>query len=418
MVKPYHFESPFPGDHFVTQFIRWASTCTDASWEYHETTALAVLSSAMPDVRARELAAYPGGLSTNIYAAFLGDTTRTRKTTSMSLGKATYGAVDAAGVMPDRMTTEGFIDQLAQRSPGTSFWTIDEFSKWLVELHKRDHLQGLQGLLLSTYLGNDYTYSRSRKKGVPDDVVVTQPHLNIIGGTTPDVLQELTARDIQSGLFPRFAIIWPDSKPARKPFYELNGVQHQAAQSKLIQWVKTIRPTSVNRLLRFTDEALKVLDEQAERFENDTEHKMTARLPVMALKVAMLSAMGQAYVFAHPDATVTVTKEDARAATTVIERWERYAVKFEQRLGENRLESHVKRVLAQFQKLNGGRPPDKQQTPMKVTRRTVAKALRVTASEMRDIQSILLDRGIVEVEDAPNHRVDSAVYVWNGHGSP
>src|ERR1700687_3857486 len=121
----------FPDDHFVTKYLQWAIKQCDAPWEYHEAMALYLLGASVPDVRA-QLTIYPDGLPCNLYLCLIGETTRYRKSTAMNIGETVYRAVDQKGVMPDRMTPEGFIDQLSDRSPGSSLWLHDEFGKFLI----------------------------------------------------------------------------------------------------------------------------------------------------------------------------------------------------------------------------------------------------------------------------------------------
>ena len=98
---------------------------------------------------------------------------------------------------------------------------VDEFGELLEKLTHAKHMAGLKGLLLTVYGGDNYTYRRhsKRMKGgdrVDDADDVTDPHLNILGATTPAIFEKLTAQDVRSGLLTRFAMIMPSTKPARR----------------------------------------------------------------------------------------------------------------------------------------------------------------------------------------------------------
>ena len=84
--EPYAFEAAVPSDHFVAQWVAYASRCTDAAYEYHEAAALNLVATCTPTVRAR-LAQYPNGLGTNAYWLFIGDSTTSRKSTAKDLGR-------------------------------------------------------------------------------------------------------------------------------------------------------------------------------------------------------------------------------------------------------------------------------------------------------------------------------------------
>jgi hypothetical protein len=413
MVNVYRFDAAFPPDHFVSDYIAYAASCTDASWEYHEAAGLILLSLTVPDVRV-ELGIQPGGLSTNLFVMLLGETSVSRKSTAKDHAQETYKKVDIKSVLPSSMSPEGFLDQLAQRSPGTSFWPIDELSTLLVSMQKRDHMKGLEGSLLEIYAGRDYSYSRSKKKGQPDDVVIAQPHLSILGCTTPRVFDKLHRDNLESGLLPRFAIIMPDTKPARIPVFKLNG-HPTAVQNGLIVRLAKLRPGTgaPRRSISFTPEAQELLDERIKPLEASST-LMVARLPVMLIKVAMLSAIGRPWTLGTPHHSFEVTADDVRSAMTVIDRWEVSAVRFEQKLGESRVERHVKRVLDLFRRTNKKRPLAEQQQPMEVYRRDVARELHVTAMEMKEVEAVLFDRGVINIKDAPNRRKDSAVWIWEG----
>jgi hypothetical protein len=206
----------------------------------------------------------------------------------------------------------------------------------------------------------------------------------------------------------------PEAKPARKPFYELGDDGARVAQNKLVMWLNRLRPNGQSRAIRFSDDSLRILDETIARVEAHGT-AMTARLPTMALKLAMLSAIGQPFRLSGASPDFTVTEEDARCALSVLKRWEAYALEFEKRLGESEVERHVKRTIALFRHLNKKRRPEEQQTAMKVTRRTVARHLHVTSKVMEDVERVLEDRGVIERLDGKNRRRDSAIWVWEGH---
>src|SRR5439155_22512479 len=102
----------------------------------------------------------------------------------------------------------------------------DEFSELLEKLHRAKHMAGLRGLLLTVYTGDDYVYRRHSKRAksgapIPDEDRIVQPHLSILGATTPAIFDLLTESDVISGLLPRFGVIMPNGKPPRRPCFDV-----------------------------------------------------------------------------------------------------------------------------------------------------------------------------------------------------
>ena len=160
--EPYFFRPSFPPVHFVTNYITYASSRTDAPHEFHEGAALVLLANATPGIRAT-LSAYPNGLPTNLYGLFIGDSTRSRKSTALTIAKDILTRAIPKTLMPEQFSPEAFIEQLSARSPGPSCWLVDEFSEMLDKIHHARYMSGLRGLLLQIYGSENYEYRRHSK---------------------------------------------------------------------------------------------------------------------------------------------------------------------------------------------------------------------------------------------------------------
>jgi hypothetical protein len=110
---------------------------------------------------------------------------------------------------------------------------------------------------------------------------------------------------------------------------------------------------------------------------------MLQRLATMAIKVAMLSALGR------PDgptaAGLRVTDADVAPAVTVGARWRDAALAFATRIGESALERQVQRCL----RLLAGR--------RRLARRVVSQSLQMDKRTLDAIQDTLVDRGVITV---------------------
>jgi hypothetical protein len=241
---------------------------------------------------------------------------------------------------------------------------------------------------------------------VEDEDRIIAPHVSILGAATPTIFEHLTETDLLSGLIPRFAIVWPQSRPLRRPFYQAGGdteTQRRALYgwlSKLHEWGLSPRAASPigslarhGRAVEFSAEALASLDAFAVQVETtaaaatEAAKVMTARLLPMAVKVAMLAAAG------HPDTleaeALVVTAADAAAACAVLTRWHRDACAFADRIGQSRFERDLQRCLRVVQARGT------------VPRRVVSQVTHLPKRALDQIEATLVDRGAIVVRQQP-----------------
>lgn len=394
----YRYTSVVSPCHFVSQWNAYASARTDAAHEYHEAAALALLAAATPNVRAH-LAPYPNGLPTNLYILIVGDSTTSRKSTSKDFAQDVQYRALPGSLSADHFSPEGFLEQLAGRPHDCMTLYVDEFGELLEKLHHSKHMAGMRGLLLTAYGGNDYVYRRHSKRGrdgakVEDEDRIEAPHVIVLGATTPAVFDLLTEADVSSGLLPRFAIVMPEHKPPRQPFFVVPETSERE-RSALVTWLHRLHDWSkaTTRLVNIDREALDVIDgfardlELAARDRNPAASAIVARLVPMAVKVAMLIAAGR------PDATgkpgLDVTLDDADAAVTIATRWQRDALTFAGRIGESDFERKVQRCSRLVE------------TKRRVQRRIVAQQCHTEKKTLDAIQDTLADRGLIHVITTP-----------------
>ncbi len=391
----YNFRTAFPDDHFVSEYIRYASQQTDASHEYHEAVALALLSVATPDVVA-PIAQFPLGLRTNLYLLLVGTTSLSRKSTAKDIGKDLAKRVWPGVLLNEKSTPEAFAQDLASRSARSSLWAVDEFAQMLVQMHKRDFMTGLAGLLLEVYSGADYTYQRTSKPSV----AITAPHLSLVGCCADTIFDKLHEDDVTSGLLPRFGIVMPTSKPARMAFHETHANLTSDANALMFR-LNELSPRrdpagaliGPPRSITFSPAALDAIDQFGAECEKQTG-ELFRRLAPMAMKVAMLSAVGHKF---RLDPLV-VSGDDAANAVQVVRRWAESAAVFQRKLGETRLEKLVTRALA-LAWTKG------QKTGVPVGRRLLARLLHVDAKSMAEAEKTLADRGHIAVEKMQTQEV-------------
>ncbi len=411
--EPYVFKSAFAENHYVSRYISYAAERTDAAHEYHEAVALAQLSAVTYNFRAR-LGPYPNGLATNLYILLLGDSTVSRKSTAAGLGRSILNEVIPSALISDQSSPEGFVEQLSARSNLSSYWDVDEFSDQLDRIHHQKFMSGFRGLLLKIYGGDSHRYSRHSKRKTkgepePDQDYIENPHLSIVGAATPSIFDTLDETDVQSGLLPRFAIIMPNNKPKRLPFYEVRNAAEDV-KDELVRALDRIHIwcNKTNPKVEIDDSAFKCIDEFAEEIEAvsskplpETAKLMFQRLTPMAIKVAMLSAAGDPETLEGDVLRVTVS--DAKQGIKVLRRWYGFAEAFAQRIGETAFERHVTRCSEIAQKAGG----------KGVGRRIIARATKLSKRLLDDVQATLVDRDLIIVmEHKPETGRPATYWRW------
>ena len=367
------YEPAFPVDHFVARFIAYVNKQTDAHPMYAEAAALMLLAVATPAARI-QLAPYPEGLRTNLYALLVGPSTRSRKSTVQGIAVSLLKRFLPHAVLPSRMTTEAMVQRLAAGRGVPHVWSPDEFGMIIAEVGKREFLRGVEELLLSLYGSHRYEYMTVR-----DTTVIIDPHLSVFGSTTPEALALAGPTAMLGGLLPRFAIVMPPTIPPQRAAGR--AVKLNKSTKRLTNDLRFAMQLSQEEPdVGFEDEALEHLNE----VESGLTHKIhSARLPAMLYKVAALSALG--------DGRTTVALADARSAGEVVQHWAAGAAHLQpflrQKAHDIEYERQVRMVLEALDALGGEQ----------VKRSAIARAVAMPSNLLDSIQNTLLDRDLVSI---------------------
>jgi hypothetical protein len=304
--KEYRFTPAFHEDHFVSRYVEYVAEQTDAALEYGEACGLSLLSLAAVQTRVKLGPYGEHGLPMNLYLMLVGDSTRSRKSTSQRIMRTISEWALPGADLPSRVTTEALIELLAKQSPGAALWTPDEFGVLLAQIGRRDFLRGIEELMLTVYGGDTYTYVKAGDK----EVRVNDPHLTVVAASTPEALGMAGPTAQVTGLLPRFGVVFPRTLP---PPRTVDGEVHVASvRNGLTRQLREIRDWSRETdFVTFSSESLALLSEAEAALQQRGEH--VVRLPAMLHKVAALSAVG--------DMRERVSEEDASAAIRVVLRW-------------------------------------------------------------------------------------------------
>ena len=392
----YRFDHGWPEGHFVTRYIAWAASQTDAPHEYHEAAALALLASCSPNVRSY-FTPWPTGLATNLYLLIVGGTTASRKSTSLAYATGLMRDVEPSTILPNRATPEALIEALGQRPRRGSLIIGDEFGASLEQmLGRASYMSATPGIILEAYGTRAYRYARRSKRNTEGELKadfdeMIDPHLSLLTASTASIFEAITTREVQSGLLPRFAFIWPTSRPPRRPFWlPAPDAEEERAWlldylQRLFRWSSTSTMTGYDIRTRWAHDAELMADVVIKRIE-EGPNEIVQRLAGMELKIAMLSSLGDQVPAVQE---LVIELRDAEQGERVVNRWHEAALRFAAEVGgltvvQRIVEHGHERIL---DALKAG--------PMK--RSQVSRDLKLTAKQTDDIEQTLLDRGLIEV---------------------
>ena len=232
------------------------------------------------------------------------------------------------------------------------------------------------------------------------------PHLSLLTASTGSIFESISTREVQSGLLPRFAFIWPTARPPRRPFYE-PAPEADAERDwlldylqQLFRWSSASATTGYDIAVTWSDWAATIADDVIAGIEGEP-NEIIQRLAAMTLKVAMLSSLGAEVPSVQ---AAVVERGDATQAANVIARWQDAALRFSAEVGgltvvQRAVEHGHERIL---EALKAG----------SMKRSQVSKDMKLTARQTDDVEQTLLDRGLIEVTQQAADGPGRPAKVW------
>jgi len=310
------------GSTFIDDYMAWGMSKTDASPEYHVAAAFTILSTVFSDFGH----AVPkfGRLPLNLWFMVLGETTRSRKSTTRALG---ISMIKALAVIPDAdvdsdidynydlgsdFTPEALDNELLKRPNRSSLLHRDEAQGWIQEMDKKAYMAGAKGKMTELYDGHvsgklRATGDNNRRAGV--DISLTL----FMMGIGSQMSEYLTQEDFRSGFLTRFIYISaePPSRSAASDWLEqqdLNEVKTgDAVFTAMLRRIETARehwagfndPTAPTKAVPCVPEAWlrlnKFITDVLDAAEGHQRHAIieaaSDRLSKSILKAATLLAM-------------------------------------------------------------------------------------------------------------------------------
>ena len=311
------YTAPAAPDHLLTQYVHYAGMLTDAAPEYHEAACLVVLAVLAAGMRVA-LAPFPDGLPVNLYVTLVGPSSLSRKSTAQAIARTFLAAMRPNALLPDRMTGERAIEELAQRQ--VAVWMPDELGILLQQIYQREFLRPLEELILTLYSGQDYKYQTLGR----GETVIHGLDLSILGAATPESFAG-SGRALSSGLLPRFGVVYPRLLPPPRPpglLTEEHRAWREGLVAKMRQVLYLCSTPGGSKDVTMTAGALTALGALDQEFGKTP---LTARLVTAAYKVTALMALGALRLEANED--------DAKAAIAIARRWASGATNLRRFLG-------------------------------------------------------------------------------------
>lgn len=389
-------------DTFLDRYIKWGSSVTDASSQYHELCGAMMLSCVLADKIHLELSwnrVYP-----NLWGLVLGESTLTRKTTAMELAMSFVNEVDEKSVISTHdASAEGMIKALADRPEKISIYFRDEVAGFFHAMSTKSYLAGMPETLTKLY-DTPPIMVRPLSK---ETVTVKKPIFIFFGGGIQDRVYETVNEDFFfSGFLPRFLVVngeadieniqWmgpPISKNGRSErsiikdelMTIVDAYQVQVIDAKIFgQDAKLSKEVEVE----LTDEAWARMQEieKVLTLTANESSKSTVALPTftrMATSLLKLSILIAATRQEPRDFVITTELRDVLKAASFIQRWAPHSVHMMNNVGTTTSERLIQKVLKMIRSTPG------------ITRAEVMRRNHLQSQPARIVFDTLIERGLI-----------------------
>lgn len=193
---------------FIDDYVSWASSKTDAAREYHVASAFTILSTVFSDFGH----AVPkfGKVGLNLWFMVLGETTRSRKSTTRGQMLKFIKAISDEEVyhydLGSDFTPEALDNALLERPYRSALLHRDEAQGWIQELDKKAYMAGARQKM--TELFDGHVSGKLRATGEQKRRASVEVSLCLfLMGIASQVAEYLTQEDFRSGFLTRFIFI-------------------------------------------------------------------------------------------------------------------------------------------------------------------------------------------------------------------
>jgi hypothetical protein len=278
-------------NNFLSNYIEYAKTASDAYEEYHFASGLVLLSVAVD--RQIVVSMRHGDIYPNIWIFPIGDSTISRKTTAYKLCKLIVKSKFPKKSLPSSFSPEALMDAIA--STPRCYYLKDEAGSLLASLCK-DYMAETRDFLAEIYECDDY-YRKLKKS----ECEIIDPYITQLLMTTPDNLKEYTSPlDLTSGWLLRYLWMYPNYPKEWKPFAEKDGADFDRYATIYGEYNLVVEKLSNFRRLYMTSEAMdyfqawqQAVEEKAMDEADNITKALAGRLMTHAIKMAALFTVGR-----------------------------------------------------------------------------------------------------------------------------
>jgi hypothetical protein len=282
-----HLES----GNFITKYMAYAKTTSDAYEEYHFASGLVLLSVAAD--RQIVISMRHGDIYPNIWIFPIGDSTVSRKTTAHKLCKLILNSKYPKKSLPSSFSPEALMDAISVTP--RCFYLKDEAGSLLSSLCK-DYMAETRDFLAEIYECDDY-YRKLKKS----ECEIKDPYITQYLMTTPDNLKEYTTPlDLTSGWLLRYLWMYPNYPKEWKSFAEKDGSDFDAYTTIYGEYNLVVKKLATPRRLNMTAESMqffqewqKDIEETAMQNADNITKALAGRLMTHAVKMAAIFTIGR-----------------------------------------------------------------------------------------------------------------------------
>jgi hypothetical protein len=394
------------GKSIIAEYREWAAKTTDAVEEFHELSC-AILLSALMSAGIRIPSSLPTPLVPNLWGLVLGDSTLTRKTTSMQMAMEFLLEIDHETVIMSDGSAEGLLSTVATRPKMVSMFFRDEITGFLDSIKKKDYLSAMPEILTQLYDVPKYLPRRLRK----ETITLIEPIFIFFGGGIKDKTFQLIEEEyFTSGFLPRFLVvsgitdlerIRRTGPPQVATAEERDALLHKFrelhtlyARTDVEVEVEGIGMVSLNRevsaiLSHDAWERFALIEAKLISAAHDSPHAGMAlptfqRMGFSLLKLAALLAAARQVP--NTDSQVAVEESDILESAYYIQKWGSHMVELIRNSGQGVDETRMRQIYRTVENHPG------------ILRGQVMQRHHINARQMSDIQETMEQRLMIQVD--------------------
>lgn len=220
---------------FVDDYVKWATSKTDAPEPYHIAGALTILSLILGEWAVGDV--QYGGQRLGMFFTVLGETTDTRKTTARNLMKRVIRLTEVGDdynyILTSDATEEALIDVLSERAHQSSLYDRDEVQKLINDIKGgKGYMSGFLETLNELYDG----WARGRLRASKQTKDTQVNFVQYLMGIRSQFQENLELEDFASGWGPRNVFVRGESPPRTRENSRLaQGRSEQNKADKSLQ---------------------------------------------------------------------------------------------------------------------------------------------------------------------------------------